>query len=83
MFGLSRYVSATLALAAAGASLWAMHQDRRADDLEVQLDQARTHIARLEAEAKAREVVAHAIDQVQRLDDLSIVDWLRTRAGRN
>lgn len=83
MFGLSRYVASAFALVAAGAVLWAIHQERRADELANQLDQARTQISRLEAEAKAREVVSHAIDQVQRLDDLGVVEWLRARAGRN
>lgn len=80
---IARYVAAgALAVALLGAG-WGWRQGQRADHLEAQLAAANTHIARLQAEAEAKGLIEHAVDQVQRLDGSAISDWLRARAGRN
>jgi Flp pilus assembly protein TadB len=79
---LTRYLTAGAALVAISASAWGWYQGQRADRLTADLMAARSDIARLQAEAKAKERIDHVVDQVQRLDGGAIADWLRARAGR-
>lgn len=78
---MTRYAMAAAILTAVAGGSWGWWQDRRAARIQADLSAAQTEIARLRAEATAREVVENAIDQVQRLDGGAISDWLRTRAG--
>lgn len=80
---LTRYLAAGAALVAIGAAAWGWNQAKLADRLTAELTAAQTEIARLKAEAEAKGLIEHAVDQVQRLDGGAIADWLRARAGRN
>ena len=80
---IARYVAAgALVVALAGAG-WGWRQAQRAARIDAELAAANAQIARLQAEAKAKGLIDHAVDQVQRLDGGAISEWLRARAGRN